>query len=442
MSDLAAGTAPHRAPLVAFLVANVVSICGTRVSAIAIPWFVLVTTGSPVKMGLTALAEMLPLVLSKALGGPLIDRVGARRVSVAADAASTLAVALIPLLHLLHRLHFPTLLVLVGIAGALRGPGDAAKGTLIPDVAEAGQVPLERVTGLESTTERLAGFFAFAAAGALIALVGPVNALWIDAASFAVCAVLIRVWVPRRAATDPAAAEVGEDGAGSYGRQLRQGWQFLSRDRLLRPLVLMITVTNLLDAAVFSVLLPVWIRDNGHGPAQTGLLLTVFSVTATASALLAAAIGERIPRRSAFTLSFLVCGAPRFAILAFDVPLWLVLLTFAASGAGAGFLNPILGALFIERIPRPMLGRVGSLADALGWAGIPLGGLLAGAAVAGIGLAPAFLVGGGLYLAATLSPVLMSRGESWGGAAAPTQSPPPRQPEPSTPSGDAAGPAR
>jgi MFS family permease len=407
---------PYRAPLIAFLVANVVSICGTRVSAIAIPWFVLVTTGSPVKMGLTALAETLPLVLSKAFGGPLIDRVGARRVSVSADTASTLVVAMVPLLHALGALHFPTLLVLVGIAGALRGPGDAAKGTLIPDIAEAARVPLERVTGLESTTERLAGLLAFLAAGGLIALVGEVNALWIDAASFAICAVLIRCWVPRRRTA--ASSEKNED-EGSYLQQLREGWRFLSRDRLMRPLVLMISVTNLLDAAAFAVLLPVWIRDHGHGPAQTGLILTAFFITATSFALLAAAIGERIPRRLAFTLSFLVCGAPRFVILVFDAPLWMVVAAFAVSGIGAGFTNPILGALFIERIPRAMLGRVDSLAGALAWAGIPLGGVLAGAAVAGIGLSHALLVAGALYFAATLSPLLMGRTESWGGRSKP-----------------------
>ena len=105
---------PYRAPLVAFLVANVVSICGTRVSAIAIPWFVLVSTGSPVKMGLVAAAETLPLVISKAFGGPLIDRLGGRLVSVGADTCSAVVVGLIPLLHLLGALHFSTLLVLVG----------------------------------------------------------------------------------------------------------------------------------------------------------------------------------------------------------------------------------------------------------------------------------------------------------------------------------------
>lgn len=415
----ATGT-PYRTPLVAFLAANVVSICGTRVSAIAIPWFVLETTGSPVKMGLAAAAETAPLVISKAFGGPLIDRLGGRLVSVVADSCSAVVVALIPLLYLLDMLHFGTLLVLVGIAGALRGPGDAAKGTLIPDIAEAARVPLERVTGLESTTERFAGFMAFLVAGGLISLVGVQNAIWIDAASFAICAVLIRVWVPRRSAA-VAAAQAEEQGTDNYLQQLRTGWRFLSRDRLLRPLVLMISVTNLLDAASFAVLLPVWMFNHGHGPSEMTLVLAVFFLAATLFALLAASIGERIPRRLAFTLSFLVCGAPRFVVLAFDLPLWVIIVAFASSGVGAGFINPILGALFIERIPRHMLGRVDSLAGALGWAGIPLGGVLAGAAIVGIGLAPALLVAGALYFVATLSPLVMGRTESWGGRGAARQ---------------------
>ena len=49
---------------------------------IALPFFVLTTTGSPEKTGLVALAEMLPLVVLKVLGGPIIDRVGARRVAI------------------------------------------------------------------------------------------------------------------------------------------------------------------------------------------------------------------------------------------------------------------------------------------------------------------------------------------------------------------------
>jgi MFS family permease len=413
----ATSSTTYRAPLIAFLIANVVSLCGTRVSAIAIPWFVLVTTGSPMKTGLVAFVEMTPLVLCKAFGGPLIDRIGGRRISVSADVASAGVVAMIPLLHLLHLLSFPALLVIVAIAGALRGPGDAAKGTLVPDIAAAAKVPLERVTGLESTTERLAGFIAYGVAGGLITLVGTVNALWVDAISFAVCAALIRTWVPRPAVAtvDTSTSSTGDEG--SYLVQLKEGWQFLRKDKLMMPLVLMIAVTNLLDAAIGAVLLPVWIKDHGFGPGHTSLILLSFGITATLFALLASAIGDKIPRKLVFTLAFLICGAPRFVLLAFDAPVWSVMLVYALGGVGAGFINPVLGALFLERIPRPMLGRVSSLSNAIAWTGVPLGGVVAGAAIAGIGLVPALLAAGCVYFVATTAPVLIGRTENWGGRA-------------------------
>ena len=77
-----------RKPLYGWLTAEAVSLTGTRVSMLALPYFVLVTTDSPLKTGLVALAEMLPLVLLKVLGGPIIDRVGPRRVSISCDLGS------------------------------------------------------------------------------------------------------------------------------------------------------------------------------------------------------------------------------------------------------------------------------------------------------------------------------------------------------------------
>jgi MFS family permease len=102
-----------------------------------------------------------------------------------------------------------------------------------------------------------------------------------------------------------------------------------------------------------------------------------------------------------FFAGFLVAGAPRFWILAGHFPLWTVLAVCVVGGFGAGFLNPILGAIPFELVPQRLLGRVLSLGQAVGWAGIPLGGLVAGAAVTAIGLAPVLLVGGGAYAAVT-----------------------------------------
>ncbi|WP_201329276.1 MFS transporter [Nostocoides australiense] len=112
--------------------ANATSLTGTRIPMIALPWFVLTTTGSAAQTGLVAAVEMTPLVLFEVLGGPFADRYGGRAVAVSCDPASAVVVTAIPLLHRIGGLSFPVLLVLVGVAGALRGPGDGAKAALIP----------------------------------------------------------------------------------------------------------------------------------------------------------------------------------------------------------------------------------------------------------------------------------------------------------------------
>lgn len=391
----------RRHTLLAMLVANAISVAGTRLSAIAIPWLVLTTTGSAAKTGLVVAFELTPMVLAKALGGPIIDRVGARKVSILADIASAGAVLLIPLLHGVGVLSFPLLLGLVAIAGVARGPGDTSKSTLAPDIADATGVSLERVTGLISTTERIAMIVTPALAGVVIGAVGAPNALILDAASFLLCALGIAIWAPRKHLP-----ESTEDD-GPYLKQLLAGWRFLSREPLMRAMVAMLSITNLIDTAYSAVLLPVWIHDSGYGPTELGLIGSAFAVTAAIAAALAAAFGERLPRRLVYLAGFVLAGVPRFVVMALGAPIWVVIGIGVLGGFGSGFINPILNAIFVERIPRDLLGRVGSLAESLSWAGMPLGGGIAGVAIAAFGLAPALVTAGTLYLVATVIPGLL-----------------------------------
>ncbi len=394
-----------RRPLVGLLVSEAVSLTGTRVSMIALPWFVLTTTGSATQTGLVAFAEMTPLVLVRAFGGPAIDRLGARRVAVACDALSVVAVGLVPLLHALGALSLPVLLALVAVGGALRGPGDAAKGALVPAVTAEAGVPLERTTGLAAGVERTASMLGAAFAGGLVALIGPAPALLVDAASFGVCASVLW-WTTR--GLPPVAAEPGDDGSDEgYWTRLGAGWRFLRREPVLLALSLMVAGTNLLDLAYSAVLAPVWAHDGGHGAGTLGLVFAVWSGSSIAGALVAAAYGERLPRFRVYVLAFLVTGLPRFLVLAVGAPLWAVLAVFAVGGVSSGFLNPILGAVMVERIPPHLFGRVSSLSSSLCWGLMPLGGLTGGLLVAGLGLAPALLVVGALYFATTMTPLLV-----------------------------------
>ncbi|UVD55199.1 MFS transporter [Rhizobium sp. Pop5] len=396
-------------PFLALAAAETLSLSGTRLSTIAIPWLVLSATASPVLTGLTAMMEMLPYVIAKALGGPLIDQVGAKRIAITCDLASVAVVGLVPLLDLFGLLSVPMLLPVVFAMGVLRGPSDAAKQAMVPDIAALADVPLERVTGVAGAIERLASTAGAAGAGALIGLIGPGQALLVNAATFAAAALIVAAGIPGiRRTAERAATSGGRPGmVSSYLDDLREGWRFLRGDAVLVSIVAMVAITNLMDQAYGAVLLPVWTRETGHGPELLGAMLAAFTGASIAGAAIAAVIGERMPRLMVYTVAFLLTGFPRFLVLALDAPLGSVFATLAVAGFASGFLNPILSAVIFERIPKPLTGRVTAMNAALCFALIPFGGLVGGALISGIGLAAALFVTGLAYLCATLAPLAL-----------------------------------
>lgn len=412
-----------RRPVVALLAAYGTSLVGTRLSMIAVPLFVLETTGSATRTGLVAMAEMGPYVVCQALAGPVTDRVGARRASIASDAVSVLLVGLIPVLHALGALHFGTLVALVALAGAVRGPGDSARYVLAPVVAATSGQPVERVLGLTDGVSRAASVIGPLAAAALVTAVGPATAIGLDAASFAVSGLVVALGLRAHEARTTTLPH--EDDDAPYLRRLRQGARFVWGDGLLRSVVGMIGVTNLLDAAYSGVLIAVWAQHRGGGAGLMGVAAAASSAGAVLGALTAATAGHRLPRRAAFTLGFFGIGLPRFAVLAFDTPLWLVVTVLFVGGIGGGVINPILGAVELERIPEHLRARVMSLVTSLAWALIPFGGLVGGVLSEQLGISTALLVCGGVYFVATTLPALRPEWKQMNRTSAPAGTPEP-----------------
>ncbi|WP_417583602.1 MFS transporter [Pelagibacterium sp.] len=388
----------------ALVIAQIFSISGTRLSVIAIPWLVLTVTGDPIMTGLVVFAEMAPYVLAKALAGPLIDRVGPRRISILGDVFGTVAVGAIPLLAMLDLLSIAVLFPLVVLVGVVQGPADGAKHALVPLVARRAGLPLERVTGVIGTIERLASMAGAGAAGALVALVGPAMALSFNAFTLGFAALILLVGVRKatlvQKKTSASAAKT------SYGAELKEGFDFLRGDAVLVGIALMVAATNLLDQAYAAVLVPVWAQQSGRGAETLGLVFAVMSGFSVLGAMVATALGEKMPRLPVYVIAFMIIGFPRFAMFAFDAPLMGILITLAVGGFASGFLNPIISAVILERIPEQLVGRVSSLVTASAWALMPFGGIFGGALIAGLGLSAAFWVAGLCYLVMTLMPLV------------------------------------
>lgn len=420
--------------LLLWMFAQVVGMAGTRLINVAVPWFVLVTTREPALAGVAALTQMGPMVLAKTLAGPFIDRVGAIRVAVSADLASCLAVAAVPLLHAIGLLSWPLLLVIAAIEGTLRGPGDSAKYALCPRLAEAVDRPLERVTGLANTVDRIGSAVGAAFGGLVIAAVGAPTALVLSCGTFFVAALLIGVGVGRRLAQLDAARLVGEaasgsadsaevsvgsvsetacaaapapaeEDEGSYWRRLREGFAFWRHDAVLVSITVLVAFTNLLDQAYLAVLVPEWAVRGGNGAEVVGLVFGAYTASAVVGSAIATGVAERLPTLLTCVAALLLTGPPRFLGLAFELSRPELLTLVCVAGLASGFLNPVIGAVVFGRIPGPLVGRVSSLQTSLCWALIPFGGVFGGLLITDVGGARALMVCGLAYAALALVPL-------------------------------------
>jgi len=390
------GKAHNPIPLYSLFIANAISLVGNVFTTIAVPWFVLQTTGSATQTGLTGFFTILPVVLAGFLGGTLIDRLGYKRTSIISDLASGLTTALIPLLHFTTGLEFWQLIVLVFLGALLDTPGSTARAALLPELAEQAGMPIERVTSLTHVIERGARLVGAPLAGFLIGIMGTANVLWLDAASFFVSAAIIGLII-----TAPKLAEK-EEQTGKYFDELRDGLRFIRRDALILSIVVMVMLTNFLDAIFGGVVLPVYVNEVFGSALNLGLIIAANGGGAVVGGLIFAAIGHRLPRHATFVAAFVLTGF-RFWVYTVYPPLAVLVATTFITSIGAGPLNPIIGAVEFERIPPNMRGRVFGAITAGAWIAMPLGMLLGGVFTDRFGTLPMLIGLGITYFITTLS---------------------------------------
>jgi MFS family permease len=387
--------------ILALLTAEAVSNLGSRMTWLAVPWFVLVETGSATRMGIVFAAEALPVAVLGIPSGAIVQRLGARTTMIACDVARAPLLALVPLLHAAHLLPFSVLLALIFLAGVFTAPYFASQRLVLPEAVGEDERTVTQANSLIEGASRLTGLAGPAAAGALIALIGVTNVIWIDAATYLVAVVLVAALVPRRAPTTAA----GE------ARGLLAGLRFVARDPVLGPITLEILLVGMFVPLLFAGL-PVLAFDRyNHSALVAGGLTSAWS----GGALLGAVGAYRVASFSS-PLKIAARAAPWFALpiwtLAFDLPAWAAVLAFGVAGLAVPFLNAPIIALVTMRTPPALRGKVMTTTSTAEMAAGPVGYALAGPAFAGLGIAGAYaVVAAGLSLAmAVLVRMLISAG--------------------------------
>jgi predicted MFS family arabinose efflux permease len=340
--------------LLGVLARDVVSITGSQMTLLALPWFVLTTTGSASRMALVLAVESASMAISGFLGGNVAARLGPRRTMLVADASRAPLVALIPLLHALDALSFPLILAIAAASAAFVTHSFAAKSSLIPELVGEDERVLSEANALLQGAQRITIFLGPALAGVLIAVIGAANVLLLDALSFAVGFLLVLTLVP----------PVGRIEQDAESRGLAAGFRFLARDRLLRPWTIAVVIGDVGWLVLFAAMPVLVLERFGEEAALLGWIWGAWGLGAVLGNVVSFRTVAGSDRLLVASLGAIAMIAPLWLLLT-DLPAAAIIATMAASGFANGIGNPPVHALYTLRTPRALRAKVWSVVVAL-----------------------------------------------------------------------------
>jgi MFS family permease len=406
------------APFRAVFLADLLSLLGDQIAAVAVAVLLYQRSGSPLLAALGYATAYLPWLL----GGPLLaawaERFPGRTVMVGCDLvrAGLIGLAALPGLPL------AVVGLLVLAAALLAPPFESARSALLPQILEDDRYPV--AMSVRDAVHQSAQLLGFGVGGALVLMLSAPGALALNALTFAGSALVLRLGL-RLPAPDPAVATIDlrpgdgpahrpadgigdgsgdgpADGAGSRTpdkpslyREALAGLAVIRADRRLST-PLLLGIVGAAYAIVPEAIAPAYAEAVGGGATAVGLIMAGVAGGSVVGGLL---IGRLVPPAVRIRLV-------RPLALAGTLPLLLVFLRpgliaslalFTVTGLASSY-QVAANAMFAQRVPAAVRARAFGIAITGLYGGQALAVVLAGAAAQIF--APAEVVGGAGLLGA------------------------------------------
>ncbi|HVU91211.1 MAG TPA: MFS transporter, partial [Jatrophihabitans sp.] len=376
------------------LAALAVSQLGDWLYNVALLAYVFERTHSPVWLGATTAARVLPIVLLGPVAGLLGDRFDRRAVMIASDlvrAATMLALVVVA------QGHAPVVLVpvLAALATAAASPYAPCVAATVPRLVATGE--LTAANALRSAIGPVA-IVAGPAVGALaLALGGPAGAFAVNAGTFLISAALTAA-VADTAAFRPSDAQAGREPGiwSAVSAGARELLRHRSAARLVGADVLCSFVYGVETVALVAISVRLGWSESGYG-----VLLGAVGLGGVAGTAVVPRVVGRVGRPAVITAALLA--------IALAVPLTAVVpaaaavaLAAAATGAGSLAVEVLAETTLQEQLPDEVFARAYGFAFPVSIGGIAAGSLVTAPLVSWLGLTGALIAVGAAVAAYAL----------------------------------------
>lgn len=329
-----------------FFAGQMVSLIGTWMQNMALPWLVYQMTNSAFLLGVIASLGTLPMLAFAIPGGVLADRVSKRRILLTTQSCAMLFAFVLSLLTLAHWIqvwHIAVLALLGGIVFAFDMP---ARQAFVVEMAS--RRDLMNAIALNSSIFNSARIIGPSIGGALVASIGAGWCFFVNGWSFV--AVLIGLLLmrfppqPRREfTTTPVSDAIG-------------GLRYLRTNATVMGLAALLAVINIFGWS-YGVIMPIFAKVVLRvGASGFGYLMTANGVGALIGALIVATLARRPSPRMLFGGAFLLAAALVGFSFSRSFPLSLALLALVGLG-GIAFMSTA-NSTFQLSVPDEVRGRI------------------------------------------------------------------------------------
>jgi predicted MFS family arabinose efflux permease len=380
--------------LIGLVTAELVSLTGSSMTFVALPFFVLVTTGSTAKIGWVLAAEMLPIAIFGIPAGTVIAKLGAKKTMLISDVARGPLMLVIPILHHYGDLSFAALLGTTFAIGIFAAPYFASSRLIVPEVAGEDEQAVASVNAVLSGANQVTQLAGPVLAGVLIGLFSPTTALVVDGCTYLFSFLVILIVVRAGKRVEAAAQQKG----------VFAGLKFLLGDSLLGPLVIAACAINFVaQGIVLGVQAIDYFRYDASGHV-VGILFAGFGLGALAGAVVAQQLTQKVPLLKLAAVAIVAMPLPLF-LLSPTTPWPVATLIIAGFAFFTPLVNaPVIGILTV-RTPAELRPKVMTAVMTVATMAGPFGFIAAGYLLRHVSLGsffiglPALLTLGGLAFA-------------------------------------------
>lgn len=366
-----------------------VSNIGNWMQVVALGWFILQLTGSPIALGMLGLAQFLPVLLLSLAGGILADRFLRLHLLMVTQSAAMALAFILTILTLMGKPPLWSLLLIAALSAAVTAIDNPARQAFLSDLV--GKDLLLSAVALNASVYNGAAVIGPSLAGLVLLRVGAAGCFLLNAFSFLAVLIALAV-ISIEKANQGKVSLTPARGNESFTTSLREFGSLRHKPAILA--VLGIAAATSLLGRPYLLLMPAFAREVQHvGPQGLGLMVAASGLGSLIGAFLLASL--RSSKRLEHLLFITgVCFGISLAIFALVPYFLLASLVLLGCGAGATMTMMVANTLLQTSAPSAMKGRVMSLYTLIAAGFTPLGAFIVTGMATKIGLEYATILAG------------------------------------------------